>query len=171
MTYRRIPFPLCLAFLVFCLAAGYSLAGQWTGTTVGILTGFAWLLARKYSFSWLSHTCLFVSVVLAVGGRLLGASAVLMICSSAVALAVWDLSLLDGALGKSSEREEQTQRYWNMHLQSLTVALVCGLIMAFLGRMVSFQIPFIALIFLVALAVYGLDRIWGYIKTQSDHFS
>jgi hypothetical protein len=169
MIPRRVAFLLSLACLIFCLAAGYAWAGLWSEAVVAAFASFAWLLALKYPSSWLPHTCLFVSILIAAGGRLLGANPLFMICGSAVALAVWDLLLLEVAMGKESGGEP-ARRYWNMHLHSLMLALACGLIMAFLGRLISVQTPFIVVICTVALAAYGLNRIWSYFKTQSIRF-
>jgi high-affinity Fe2+/Pb2+ permease len=89
-----------------------------------------------------------------------------MICGSGFALAVWDLILLDGALGTSSSGE-QTRRYENKHLQSLALALGAGLLLAFLGGVLNLQIPFVAMMLLVALVIFGFDRIWSTIKKRS----
>ncbi len=89
-----------------------------------------------------------------------------MISGSGFALAVWDLILLDGALGTSSS-EEQTRRYENKHLQSLALALGAGLLAAFLGGLLNLQIPFVAMMLFVALAIFGFDRVWRTIKKRS----
>jgi len=163
MALRKIFFAICLVVSVLCLAAGYGIAGHWIGTALAIITGLAWLLARKYPASWLPFICLLGSIGLAVVGRLTGALPVLMICGSAIALAVWDLLSLDVALGSAS-LGEQTRQYEASHLQSLALALGSGLLGVFLGRLLQLQIPFFILVFFVALVVFGLDRAWGYIK-------
>jgi hypothetical protein len=89
-----------------------------------------------------------------------------MICGSGLALAAWDLVFLDDALGGNLS-EGQTRRYESKHLQSLALALGCGLLLAFLGRFLSFQIPFALLVFFIVLVVFGLDRAYGYIKKRS----
>jgi hypothetical protein len=86
-----------------------------------------------------------------------------MICGSGIALAAWDLLLLDAALGSNSS-EEQSRQYENRHLQSLVLVLGSGLCVVFLGRSLTLQVPFVLLVLFVALAVFGLDRAWGYIK-------
>ena len=95
---------------MLCLAAGYGIAGQWIGAVIAIITGLAWLPARKYPDSGLPLICLVVSVCLAVVGRLTGSPPLLMICGSGFALAVWDLVFLDDALGSNSSGE-QTRQY------------------------------------------------------------
>ena len=163
MALRKPLFAVCLIVSVLCLAAGYAIAGRWIGMIMALITGLAWLLARKYPASGLSLICLFVSIGLAVVGRLTGSPPVLMICGSALALAVWDLLGLDAALGSAS-LGEQTHAYEASHLRSLALALGSGLLGMFLGRWLHLQIPFFIMVFLVVLAVFGLDRAWGYVK-------
>jgi hypothetical protein len=86
-----------------------------------------------------------------------------MISGSGFALAVWDLILLDGALGTNSSGE-QIRRYENRHLQSLALALGAGLLVAFLGGLLHLQIPFVAMMLFVALVIFGFDRVWRTIK-------
>jgi hypothetical protein len=163
MAFRKIFFAACLVLSVLCLAAGYGVAGQWPGVVMAIITGLAWLLARKYSDSGLPLLCLLASVGMAVVGRLTGVTPLLMICGSGMALAVWDLLLLDVAL-ESHSSGEQTRQYENKHLQSLVLALGSGLCVAFLGRFLTLQIPFALLILFIVLTVFGLDRVWSHIE-------
>ena len=163
MALRKIFFAACLVLSVLCLAAGYGIAGQWIGVVMAIMTGLAWLLARKYSASGLPLICLLASVGMAVVGRLTGAPPLLMICGSGIALAVWDLLLLNVAL-ESDSSGEQTRQYENKHLQSLVLALSSGLCAAFLGRLLTLQVPFVLLVLFVILTVFGLDRVWSYIE-------
>ena len=163
MALRRILFAACLVVSAFCLAAGYGSAGQWVGTALALMTGLAWLLARKYPASGLPLICLLVSIGLAVAGRLTGAPPVLMIGGAGMALAAWDLLILDVALG-SAALGEQTRAYEASHLRSLALALGSGLLAVFLGRWLQLQLPFLVVVFLVVLVVFGLDRAWGYVK-------
>jgi len=162
MSLRKTLFVIGLIISVLCLAAGYGIAGQWIGAMIAILTGPAWLLARKYPASELPLVCLFVSVGFAVVGRLIGSPPFLMIFASAIALAVWDLLCLDAALGNTSSA--QTRHYENKHLQSLTLALGSGLLATLLGSFVKIQIPFIVLMIFIIFILFALDRVWGYIK-------
>jgi hypothetical protein len=162
---RKTFFVICLTVSMLCLTAGYGIAGEWIGAAIAIVTGLAWLLARKYPASGLPFICLVVSVCLAVVGRLSGSPPLLMICGSGFALAVWDLIFLDEALGGNSS-EEQTRQYESKHLQSLALALGSGLLITFLGRLLNLQIPFVLLMLFIALALFGLDRVGSYIKNQ-----
>jgi hypothetical protein len=165
MIFRKTAFVTCLIVSVLCLAAGYWITGQWIGAVIAIAIGLGWLLARKYPLPELQLICLLASVGMAAIGRLTGSPPLLMICGSGTALAVWDLLLLDVALEGSSSGE-QAHQYENNHLQSLILALGLGLFLAFLGRVVTLDIPFVLLVPLIALAVFSLDRVWGYIKKQ-----
>ena len=168
MPPRKILFFICMILSVFCLAAGYSIAGQWIGALAAILMVPAWLFVRKHPDTWLPSICLFTSVGLAAVGRLTGSPPGLMICSSGVALAVWDLLFLDDAMGGKSSGE-QTRQFESKHLQSLALALGSGLIVTFLGRLLNLQIPFVVIVLLVALLVFGFERIWGAINKQKIH--
>ena len=166
MSLRKTFFVICQVLSILCLAIGYGIVGHWIGAVIALLAGFAWLLARIYPASGLSLICLLVSVGLAVAGVLTGSLPWLMISGSGFALATWDLLLLDTALGNNASGE-QTKRYESKHLQSLALTLGSGLFMAFFGRFLNLQIPFVVLLLFVFLVIFGLDRIWGYIKKLS----
>jgi hypothetical protein len=165
MALRKTFFVACLVVSILCLTAGFGFGGQWIGAGIAIASGLAWLPARKYPASGLPHLCLIASVSVAVTGQLTGTPPLLMISGSGFALAVWDLILLDGALGPNSSGE-QTRRYENKHLQSLTLALSAGLLVAFLGGLLHLQIPFIGMLLFVALVIVGFDRVWRTIKKR-----
>lgn len=165
MALRKTFLVVCLIVSTFCLAAGYGFAGQWLGVVLAIISGLAWLPARKYPALRLPHLCLFASVGLAVSGQLSGAPPFLMLCGSGFALAVWDLIFLDSALGTNSSGE-QTRRYENKHLHALALSLGSGLLLAFLGGLLNLQLPFVAMMLLVALVIFGFERIWGTIKRR-----
>lgn len=163
MSLRKPLFILSLVTLVLCLTAGFGIAGKWIGVLAAILMAPAWLFTRKNTDPWLPFLCLLASVGLAVAGTLIGASPFLMILSSAVALAVWDLTCLDSAL-KHNSFGEQTRRYQNKHIQSLALALGLGLFGALLGRFINLRFPFIIVMLLIVLTLFALDRVWIYIK-------
>lgn len=166
MAPRKIFFAVCLSVSMLCLAAGYGFSGQWPGAAIAIVSGLAWLPARKYPSSWPPHACLIVAVGLAVTGQLTGAYSLLMICGAGFALAAWDLILLDGALGPVSAGE-QTGRYEIKHLQSLALALGAGLLATILGGVLKLKVPFAAMLLFVALVLFGLDRVWHTITKRS----
>jgi hypothetical protein len=156
-------FILCLTVSVFCLAAGYGMAGQWLGVAAAIITLPAWLLARKYPAIWLPFICLLASISLAVAGILSGPSSLWMISSSGFSLAAWDLLSFNHQLGNNPS-EGQTQLYENHHIRSLAPAVAAGTLAGILGHLFVFQIPFAVLVILIILVLFGLDRTWAYIK-------
>jgi hypothetical protein len=163
MAPRKKIFAVCVVLSALCLVAGYSVTGQWVGVVIAIITGPGWLLARKYPASSLPLLCLSATMGLAVTGSLTGSPASLMIIGSAVALAAWDLLYLDAAVVSNSPWE-QTRLFETKHLQSLALALGSGLLAAFLGSLLHLRISFVMLIIFIALAVFGLQRVWGYVK-------
>jgi hypothetical protein len=94
---------------------------------------------------------------------LIGSPPLWLLFGSALALVVWDLLLLDAALGNTSPIE-QTRQYESQHLQSLMLALGFGLSTALLGRLLNIQIPFIVLVLCILFILIALDRVWGYLK-------
>jgi hypothetical protein len=170
MSHRKTFFILCLAVSMLCLVIGYGIAGGWIGAVTAIVTGLAWLPARKYPDSGLPLICLIVSVCLAVAGQLIGSPPLLMICGAGLALAVWDLLLLDSAL-RNNSFGEHTKQYESKHLQSLALALGIGLCVASLGRLLNLRIPFVLLMLFIVLILFGLDRVWSYLKKRNMHIS
>jgi hypothetical protein len=166
MALRKTLFIICLVISALFLAGGFWISGQWLGAMVAILTGPAWLFARKYPASWLLFICLLGTVCLAVVGTLTGAPGWLMISGSGFALAARDLLLLNDSMGKHSAGEP-TRLYELSHLRSLALALGSGLLAALLGRLVNLQLPFIVMALFIALAFFGMDRVWGYINKRN----
>ena len=66
--------------------------------------------------------------------------------------------------GNSSK--EQSRQYESKHLQALALALGSGLLVAFLGRLLNLQIPFVAMVLLVALLIFGFERSWDTTKNR-----
>jgi hypothetical protein len=163
VSLRNPLFVICLILSVLCLAVGYGMVGNWVGAVLASLMGPAWWFARKYPTAWLPFFCLLISVGLAAAGSLIGAPPLLMMVGAAVTLAVWDLVLLEPAVGNHSSAA-QARHYEHKHLQSLMLALSCGLLAAWLGRSLSIQVPFPVLMLLIAFLLFALDRVWGYIR-------
>jgi hypothetical protein len=86
-----------------------------------------------------------------------------MLLGTTMALAVWDLLMLDVAIGRGTS-VEQTRRYENSHLRSLALALGVGLVAILFGRLLSIQIPFAVLILSITILLFSLDRVWFQIK-------
>jgi hypothetical protein len=86
-----------------------------------------------------------------------------MICGSGIALAVWDLLLLDAAFESNAARVH-TRQYEKEHLRSLAFALCTGLFLVFVGRLVTLKIPFVLMVLCVVLVISALDRTFSQIK-------
>jgi len=134
---------------------------QWIALAAVLLTLLLWLLARKRSSAGQLSVALVVSVGLAAAGLFAGVSPLLVSLSATLALASWDLVLLDHTLTSSSNSSAKTiTLFENGHYQSLALALGLGLLIAVTGRTIHFQIPLGGMILLVILALFSLDRVW-----------
>ena len=167
MAISKTFFGVSVVLCALCLAAGYAVTGHWFGVALAIMTGPGWVLTRKYPASFPPSLCLSTVIVLAVIGSLTGSPPSLMIFSSAAALAAWDLLFLDVAM-VSNSHTAQTRQYEIKHLQSLALALGFGLLAAFLGGLLHLQVSFVMLILFIALVVFGLERVWGYVKKTEN---
>jgi len=166
MTLRKICFFASLIISVGCLAGGYALADQWVGALISLSASAAWMAARKYPAVISPSISLLASVCLAAAGLINGANPILMLSGASLALAAWDLSLLENNALKSGSADKQTGRSENKHLQTLAIALGSGLALALFGRLLSFKIPFILMLALAALLIFGLEQIWSALKKR-----
>jgi hypothetical protein len=162
-SFRKILFFICLAILVISQISVYALAGQWIGILCAIGLGFIWLFARKNTGTWLPHICLAASIILTTTGTLTGSYFSLSIIGSGFSLVVWDL-LLFGASLKQTTFGDQTRRFENTHLRSLSMAAGFGILAGIIGRSLHLQIPFFLLVLMIIVAIFGLDRVWISIK-------
>ena len=161
MPLRRILSLVCSMICAACLAAGYAANGGWIAVAASASTGLMWLLAYKRPASLPPSAALVVSVTWGAVGLLANATPILMILSTTLALAGWNLMLLDHTLtGCTNASAETISLFENRHYQSLALALGPGLLIVIAGRMIQFEIPFGGLIILAILALFSLDRIW-----------
>jgi hypothetical protein len=159
MTMRRLLKQICPTASAACLVAGYALTGTWVALVPVGLVWLAWLFAA----SWLASFMLAASVALAAGGLWLGASPFLMIPAAALGLASWDLVGWDDFLpsGLSGAVEARLER---KHYTCLALALGPSLLVALVGHLLQFPIPFGGLLALALLLFLGVDRIWSLVK-------
>ena len=166
MTKRKLLFFTCMILSVICWLGGYALLSLWPGAVISLLLGVIWWLAWKNPSPAMAGFCLVVSLLLGGAGVLLNVSSWLMICGAVTALGAWDLLSLNLTLGNISAAA-QNQRYENQHLKTLLFVLGGGLLLALLGELLAFQIPFFILLLLVAGLVFLLERFWNFmIKRQ-----
>ncbi len=161
MPLRRILSLACPMICAACLAAGYAANGGWIAVVAGASTGLMWLLVYKRPASWPPSVALVVAVIWGAVGLLVDATPVLMIINTTLALAGWDLMLLDHTLTSCTNSSAETiSLFERRHYQGLALALGLGLLIVIAGRMIQFEIPLGGLIILAILAMFSLDRIW-----------
>jgi hypothetical protein len=148
----------CLTAGVVCLAAGYARIGQWG---ILALAGLVWL-AGVLAAGW-SGEVFVVSVILAAVGVCVGAWPTLMISGAMLALASWDLAHWEQFVADGLPAADAARIEWR-HYAFLALALGAGLLVALIGRLVSFHLPFGILLALTALALLGIDQIWRLVK-------
>jgi hypothetical protein len=163
VSMRKTALIICLIFAALCPAAGYALTGKYPGVVASLLAGLLWLPARKNPHSWMPSILLIVSVTLSAAGLLIGLPFFLIVIGSVAALAGWDLLILNAEL-ENSQSGEKTRQYESRHLQTLVLAVGFGIIATLLRYTANLRIPFFVMILLVAIMLFALDRIWGFLK-------
>ena len=161
MPLRRILTLVCPMLCAACLAAGYAANGGGVAIAAGASTGLIWLLAHKRPASLSPAAALIIAVIWGAVGLLAHATPLLMILGTTLALASWDLMLLDQTLTNCANSSAQTLNLFeHRHYQGLALALGFGWLLVIAGRMIHFEIPLVGMILLVILAMFSLDRIW-----------
>ncbi len=141
-----------------CLGIGFAVVGQWVFAAAALVVFTGWILDVKWPSGWLPPLALAVTVGLAGIGIFTGAMTALMVLSVVLALAAWDLALLDHALANNPPRQ-LTARLERRHYQSLAVVVGTGLLASLASQGFQFQIPFVVMVALAALVLYFLLRL------------
>ena len=144
----------CLVVSIVCLGSAYVQSGYWWMLLAFPAMAVFWMALKQRSAFQTASGLLFTYVFLAAAGILTGVSVVLLAIGCTAALACWDLTIFGHELADSIPRNDDP-RLAKHHLQSLGVALLVGLILAFVSLYLELNIPFIAVVFLVLLAVGG----------------
>lgn len=152
---RRVLSRACPIACVACLAIGFVVAGQWAGLAAAAAAGAVWWLAWQAPEGRLPAAALIVSTGAAAAGLLSGAIALPLLLAAALALAGWDLVLLENALAGSTGAVAIFER---RHYAGLALALGLGLLLAAAGRLVRIDLPLGVLAVLVIAAFAGLER-------------
>lgn len=158
--FRDYVFYGSLALSVICLAAGFFLIGQWTGSACAAMVGLLWFLSRRRTIRWLPHVFLILSLAASAAVILSGGYPLLGMAGSVFALLAWDVHHLIGDL-LGTPQKETIGRFEHRHLRSLVLALGAGFLIASVGRMIRLQLPFILLFVIVLLILFGFDRLWS----------
>ncbi len=143
---------LCLLTSITCLGFPYLLAGKWLIIPVFLaMIGF-WIIMKKWSAFWSASILLSTFVLLAAMGMLANLSTLLMVVASTAALACWDLTNFSQSIvvGQPPEITLLLQRD---HLQSLSLAICAGFMLAFISSYLNLRISFLGMIFLVVFAI------------------
>ena len=151
-------FFVCAGFSLAALAVGSGLIGFWFGLIGTGVIAAAWITAKKNTSNWLAHMCLVASTGLACTTVLFGSPGWLMIMAGGFSLAAWDLLFLIMAIAMKPDTV-QNRQYVDTHLKSLAAAIGLGIIIAIIGRWIRLGTPFIVLALIVALFIFGMDRL------------
>lgn len=154
---QKILLLLSPALSSLCLAIGYQQFGAWAAL-VGLFTFLFWLAARRWKTLWMASLGLAAAVTAAVYGLAHGAALIWMLPGAALALASWDLTLLDARLANHPPGAT-LDALIKTHYAVLLPALGLGLLVVALGQLIRFQIPFFFMLVLVALAYFSLNRL------------
>ncbi len=147
-----------------CLGLGFAAAGQWGFVAAAVVVFTGSILDLKWPSGWLPPVALAVSIGLAATGIFTGAAAAWMLLAATLALATWDLALLDNALANNPPGQ-LTLRLERRHYQNLAIVMGTGLLAALASQGVQFQIPFVLMVAMVVLVLYLLLRL---VRTLSE---
>jgi hypothetical protein len=141
-----------------CLAAGYSMVGLW-----GLLplAGLAWS-AGVIAAGWSSGVFV-VFVGMAAAGVHMGAWPPLMIIGASFALVGWDLASWEDFV--AGDLPAKTVAWIEgRHYAYLGLAVGAGLLVALVGRLISYSLPFGVILVLAALELVGLYQVWRLVR-------
>ena len=159
-------FIISLTLMTVSLAAAFFTPGQWPGIVVAIGIAALWFYFRKRNNRWLLHGFLLAALTLAAAATTNGGLPVPAIIGAGFAVMTWDLHQLTLDL-RDSPLKESTRRFERQHLQTMGLALAAGITIALVGRMLSLKPPFILIVVMVLLVLFGLYRMWSvFTKTR-----
>jgi hypothetical protein len=159
MSLRKILGLVCPIIGMTCLVVGYAVVGQWLALGGVLIALLAWLFTWNRPSGWLPFAALALSISLSAAGLFAGAPPVPMLLSAGLALAGWDVALLDHTL-TGNPSAQAVSLLENRHYRSLALAVGIGLLAAITGRIFHIRIPFGGMILLVILAFIGLECFW-----------
>ncbi len=157
MSQRKIIALACMLAACAGLGAGFVPLGLGAALPASLIPLAVWLAGRKWS-GW-DTTGLVVTVIASVAGLFAGAAPGLMILAATLGLGGWDLAIFDRTLAGNAAGPAQAEME-KRHLASLAAALGLGLLAALAGRSLVLEIPLGAIILLVGLGLFGLERVW-----------
>ncbi len=135
--------------------AGYLMVGIWQVLIVFPILLILWLVTRHRSAFWTASGVMLIQVILAAIGIIAGSSLPLMLITGTTALISWEL-LLSHLDRQNFEPDPNLTPVERKHLTSLGAAGGIGFALSLLGPHISLQIPFVAIVALVLIAIGGL---------------
>lgn len=166
MSWHQVVLLICLVACSACLCLTYAIAGPVAVVGIGTLSSLVWFLAYKRPSACPPSASLVVSIGLAAIGAIIHAPSFLTLTAAALALASWDLVRMEHILdGKPAPSAGTIEWVAKAHYSSLAGVLSLGLLIPLAGGASHLQIPFVAILSLVILALFGLDRVWRGLTT------
>jgi hypothetical protein len=166
MKVRSIILNTCLITSIGCVGVGYLFAGYWLIVPALLVMAFFWIFTKQRSVFGSASSVLLGFVILAAIGIIADLSLNLMLIACTTALVSWDLmqfnqSRVGNPLHKTNSSLEK------YHLQSLASAASAGLMLAFMGSLISVRLPFGVIVLLVLMAMGCLMLNMRYIMRKS----
>ena len=162
MNHLKTIFYVLVFLSILSLGSGFIWVGQWPWAILVVGLGLIWVYPIKSSLDWRPPVCLIMATALSAAGVMSGASFGLMMIGSISALAAWDILLLNE--NEINPNNLQNTRYIADHLKLLFFVLGLAALIIGLGQFGSVQLPFILMIFLIALILFCLEQVWRLIK-------
>jgi hypothetical protein len=163
MPARKILSRLIPILYTACVGVAYAPVGSWITIGVVLLAFLIWMLASQWPSIFPPSVALIISIGLGSVGLFVGAAPIPMLLSASLALASWDVILLDRDLTTYSGTPDDkvTGLLETRHYRSLVLAIGVGLLSAVSGRLLlHYQIPFCGMVLLMALGIFALEGVW-----------
>jgi hypothetical protein len=149
------------------LSAGYGLAGLWPWLVAPGGLGLVWLGGYWRDWFWITPLGLIGFAVAAAAGLLQGLGAGWMVLGLVAALCAWDLHYLVRTLQALEPAKVHRRLEWS-HIQRLSVVAGLSLVLAAVALTIEVRFTFLVALFLGLLAVWGLGRVVGFLRHESD---
>lgn len=160
--------PLAIGLTMGALVLGLALAGIWQIALVSVAVGALWWFAQRQGWPAISAD---LGLVYCLGTAAFGVwwevGAGWMLGASVAALAAWDLHHLALRV-QDVPRVEDAPALERHHLRRLGIVLGVGGVLGTMALVVRVQLRFIAVFFLVLLAVGGLSRLVAGVQRAGD---
>ncbi len=166
MLWRKLFFYACVLLATACLTTGLWLAGWWGLGLPALLLSAGWVWSLRTSVDWPATATLMLTVVLAAAGLLVGAAPYAMLAAAAAALAAWDGAHVNRRLQHSPEQAARV--FGRRHFETLAAVLAAAVLLTGVGRQVQIETPFLIVLALALLVLWGIDRIWGIVRRINE---